>query len=241
MHTHTHTHSLSLSLSLSLTHSLTHSLSHTHTHTHTQSHTPHSPSDPPSFTLSQYAFDNKRTQQQHQILFQWKNDCQRVLQRAAGDDVAALSRSGMAASSSSSSPSHALPNDGSSPSRYSPENPYDSSWGATSRAGRGLGGPRLAVSPNKDRPRPVTISSGPATLTSDFDAWSQTRGQRAGSLGQHSSGIRCVVCLFIRLIYKSQVSLFCGGSVTKYSRTGVSVAMPHRVKMGAAPICLMTD
>jgi hypothetical protein len=33
----------------------------------------------------------------------------------------------------------------------------------------------------------------------------------------------------------------CGGSVTKYSRTGVSVALPHRVKMGAAPICLTTD
>jgi hypothetical protein len=36
-------------------------------------------------------------------------------------------------------------------------------------------------------------------------------------------------------------SLLSDGSVTKYSRTGVSVALPHRVKMGAAPICLTTD
>jgi hypothetical protein len=38
--------------------------------------------------------------------------------------------------------------------------------------------------------------------------------------------------VLLRLIHKSQVkpSLLRGGSVTKYSRTGVSVALPHRVK-----------
>ena len=55
-------------------------------------------------------------------------------------------------------------------------------------------------------------------------------------------------CPAIRLIHSEgtlQVTYLSGGSVSMYSRTGVSVALPHHIKnsMDAAhsAICLMTD